>query len=70
MCQMFAVSALFAIYGLPDPTAALEAYSAAGGCPLSVLLEHFAEPFDPFTFMQLPVSFIRATSPRMAHSLH
>ena len=42
----------FTIYGLPDPTAALEAYSAAGGCPLSVLLEHFTEPFDPFTFIQ------------------
>ena len=57
-------------HGLPDPTAAMEAHSAAGGCPLSELLDMRLRAICSSYFYAVAGSlFFEATSPFIGHGL-
>ena len=55
--------------GLPDPTAAFEANSAAGGCPLPELLEMRLELFHPFICYAVGVFLSQGDMPSMERGL-
>ena len=57
------------VSGLPDPTAALETISAAGGCPLTELLEMRLRAVRSLYLCAIAFSFLRVASLYKEHRL-